>query len=99
MGDGRPPRAAGASWANWSGAELEVPEPLRIILVGQMAIARFLGAAPLEERIGRTVGKKPVLVPLPHPSGQSRWLNDPANRRRLDRALAQLSRLREDAIG
>jgi len=98
-GDRRPPPAAVANCAHWLDAELEMLEPLVIILVGQMAIARFLGAAPLEERIGRTFGKKPVLVPLPHPSGQSRWLNDPANRRRLDRALAQLSRLREDAIG
>ena len=30
-------------------------------------------------RITRHVrGEVPVLVPLPHPSGQSRWLNDPA---------------------
>jgi hypothetical protein len=32
----------------------------------------------------------PVLVPLPHPSGQSRWLNDPARLALLDRALATL---------
>jgi uracil-DNA glycosylase len=27
------------------------------------------------------------VVPLPHPSGASGWLNAPANRERLDRAL------------
>src|SRR3989441_482392 len=63
-------------------------------LVGQMAIGRFLGSGPLEERVGRTFGSKPVMVPLPHPSGQSRWLNDQANRERLDRALALLAKLR-----
>jgi hypothetical protein len=31
-----------------------------------------------------------VLVPLPHPSGQSRWLNDPARVALLDRAIVQL---------
>jgi hypothetical protein len=29
-----------------------------------------------------------VAVPLPHPSGASGWLNDPANRKRLQVALA-----------
>ena len=71
----------------------------RLILVGQMAIVRFLGPGTLEERVGRTFGKEPVMVPLPHPSGQSRWLNDSANREHLGRALAQLSRQRAKALG
>jgi hypothetical protein len=29
-----------------------------------------------------------VALPLPHPSGASGWLNDPANRDRLESALA-----------
>jgi hypothetical protein len=29
-----------------------------------------------------------VVVPLPHPSGASGWLNDPANRERLATATA-----------
>jgi len=101
-GDRRPPPAAVANCAHWLDAELAMLRPRVIIPVGQLAIARFLrelGPAPLEERVGRTFGKKPIVVPLPHPSGQSRWLNDPANRKRLGRALAQLSRLREDALG
>jgi uracil-DNA glycosylase len=44
--------------------------------------------------VGRTFGEDPVLLPLPHPSGQSRWLNDPANRERLERALDLLRDLR-----
>src|SRR6266478_5576784 len=98
-GDLRPPPAAVANCAHWLDAELKMLEPRVLILVGQLAIARFLGPAPLEERVGRIFGKKPVMVPLPHPSGQSRWLNDHANRKRLDKALAQLSRLREEALG
>ena len=98
-GDLRPPPAAVANCAHWLDAELTMLQPLILILVGQLAIARFLGSAPLEERVGRTFGKKPVMVPLPHPSGQSRWLNDPSNRKRLERALTKLSRLREDALG
>jgi hypothetical protein len=34
------------------------------------------------------------MIPLPHPSGQSRWLNDEENRERLAHALALISQLR-----
>jgi uracil-DNA glycosylase family 4 len=36
-------------------------------------------------------GAEPWVVPLPHPSGASRWLNSPANRDLLERALQVLS--------
>jgi len=98
-GDLRPPPAAVANCAHWLDAELEMLAPRVLILVGQMAIVRFLGPGTLEERVGRTFGEEPVMVPLPHPSGQSRWLNDSANREHLGRALAQLSRQRAKALG
>jgi len=98
-GDLRPPPAAVANCAHWLDSELELLRPRVLIPVGQMAITRFLGPGSLEERVGRTFGKKPIVVPLPHPSGQSRWLNEPANRMRLGRALAQLSLLRAQALG
>ena len=63
-------------------------------MVGQMAISRFLGPGSLEERVGKRFGERPVMVPLPHPSGQNRWLNAPDNRERLAQALAQISELR-----
>jgi uracil-DNA glycosylase len=98
-GDLRPPPAAVANCAHWLDAELEMLAPRVLILVGQMALARFLGPGTLEERVGRTFGTDPVMVPLPHPSGQSRWLNDSANRAHLGRALVQISRLRAEALG
>src|SRR6267378_4446243 len=98
-GDLRPPPAAVANCAHWLDAELEMLAPRVLILVGQMAIARFLGPGTLEARVGRTFGKQPVMVPLPHPSGQSRWLNDSTNSEHLGRALTQISRLRADALG
>ena len=67
-----------------------------MILVGQMAISRMLGPGPLEERVGNRYGERPVMVPLPHPSGQSRWLNAPANRERLAEALALIGELRSN---
>ncbi len=95
-GDLRPPAAAIANCAHWLDAELRMLEPRVIIPVGQMAITRFLGAGSLEDRVGRSFGKKPVMVPLPHPSGQSRWLNETENRERLSRALRVIGRLRAE---
>jgi uracil-DNA glycosylase len=93
-GDLRPPPKGIANCAHWLEAELEMLRPRVLILVGQLAIARFLGPGALEDRVGKTFGTRPVVVPLPHPSGQSRWLNDPQNRERLAHALALISELR-----
>jgi uracil-DNA glycosylase len=68
--------------------------PKVLILVGQMAINRFLGPGSLELRVGMRFGDGPVMVPLPHPSGTSRWLNEPVNRERLANALAIIGDLR-----
>jgi uracil-DNA glycosylase family 4 len=93
-GDLRPPPAAVAKCAHWLDAELRILEPRVLIPVGQMAIERFLGPGRLEDRVGRRFGTAPVIVPLPHPSGQSRWLNDPVNRALLATALGLLGELR-----
>jgi uracil-DNA glycosylase len=60
-----------------------------------MAIDVFIGKRLLTETVGQVFdldGR--FYLPLPHASGVSRWLNAPANRARLDQALAELSRLR-----
>jgi uracil-DNA glycosylase len=93
-GDLRPSPAAVASCAHWLDAELRILKPKVLIPVGQMAIERFLGPGRLEDRVGRRFGSSPVIVPLPHPSGQSRWLNDPGNRALLAGALSLLAGLR-----
>lgn len=95
-GDLKPPPAGIAHCAHWLDDELRLVRPKVLILVGQMAIARFLGPGSLEERVGRTFGERPVTVPLPHPSGQNRWLNDAANRERLSRALALIGAMRSN---
>lgn len=75
-----------AFWREW---ELRLLKPDLIVAVGGLAIRRLLGHRALEESIGRAFEHAgAVVVPLPHPSGVSRWLNDPANRDRLDEAIA-----------
>jgi uracil-DNA glycosylase len=93
-GDLRPSPAAMANCSHWLEAELRILRPKVLIPVGQMAIERFLGPGRLDDRVGRRFGTGPVVVPLPHPSGQSRWLNDPANRARLAAALGLVAELR-----
>ena len=90
-GDLRPPPAAVANCARWLDAELRILKPNVLIPVGLMAINRFLGPGPLESRVGKSFGGGPLMVPLPHPSGQSRWLNTSENREHLASALALIS--------
>ena len=93
-GDLRPPPAGIANCAHWLDAELRLLRPKVLILVGQLAITRFLGRGSLEDRVGNRFGERPVMIPLPHPSGQNRWLNEKANRDRLANALALIGELR-----
>jgi uracil-DNA glycosylase len=75
-----------AFWLDW---ELRLLRPALVLLVGGLAVRRLLGLSRLTECIGERyhLGAA-IVVPLPHPSGASGWLNDPANRERLQRALA-----------
>jgi uracil-DNA glycosylase len=62
-----------------------------------MAIEAFLGKRKLEECIGTfEESNGALLLPLPHPSGVSRWLLDPAHQQLLHQALAILSQWREN---
>jgi uracil-DNA glycosylase len=82
-------------WRDW---ELELLRPRLIVTVGGLALRRLLGLSSLTPCVGKRyeLTGTPV-VPLPHPSGASGWLNDPANRARLEAAVAlvraELSRL------
>jgi uracil-DNA glycosylase len=73
-------------WRDW---ELELMRPQLIVAVGGLALRSLLGLTQLTEAIGRRydLGGVPV-IPLPHPSGASSWPNLPANRQKLDDALA-----------
>lgn len=90
-GDRPPGSAERALCARWWRTELALIQPKVVLLAGKMAISEFFPPAPLEALVGtwRQEGEM-RLLPLPHPSGVSRWLNDPAHRALVDRALEQL---------
>ena len=79
-----------AFWSRW---ELELLRPELIVTVGGLAARRLLGLTSVTDFVGKsyTLGEA-IAVPLPHPSGASGWLNDPANRARLGKALTHVRR-------
>ena len=82
---------------DWLDAELRIIRPPLVVLVGRLAIQRFLPAQPLSELVGREhdvehAGGHSVALPLPHPSGASSWIHLPGHRALLDDALELLRR-------
>jgi uracil-DNA glycosylase len=75
-----------AFWRRW---ELELLRPTLIVTVGGLALRAVLGRTQLTECIGERFELDGVsVIPLPHPSGASGWLNVAANRALLEQALA-----------
>lgn len=93
--------------------EIALIRPKVIVTVGGMAATRFLGKRSLIELVGAAhrpdaravegLGSDSLagiwILPLPHPSGASLWLNKPAHLALVDDALDQLSRLRHEYPG
>ena len=102
----RPPSAAEiALCARHLGREIALVRPEIVVSLGRMAaerldptawglsLAELVGSVRRAERAGHAF----TLIPLPHPSGVSRWLNDPAHQARLEEGLALLSRAVEES--
>jgi uracil-DNA glycosylase len=75
-------------WREW---ELELIRPRLVVPVGGLAARRLLGLKSVSEFVGRRYAYgDAVVIPLPHPSGASAWLNSPANRRLVAQAAAMI---------
>jgi uracil-DNA glycosylase len=87
-----------AFWRDW---ELRLLRPKVIVPVGGLAARRLLGLKSVTACVGRRFEHgDAIAIPLPHPSGASGWLNDPANRELVAQAAGlireELARLAED---
>lgn len=86
--------------------EIALVQPEIVLALGRMsaerldptvrgqALAEVVGTLRPAERAGHAF----LMLPLPHPSGVSRWLNQPEHRARLDLALEMLRDWREQVI-
>jgi uracil-DNA glycosylase len=70
-----------------------------IVLVGSLAARLFF---PPQTRLDEVIGTSGtddqgrIILPLPHPSGASHWLNRPENLGRLDQAIYRLRTLKAE---
>jgi uracil-DNA glycosylase family 4 len=72
-------------WREW---ECLLLQPRLVVAVGGLSIRRLLGLTTLDSAVGKRFEHgDAVVVPLPHPSGVSRWMNAPENRTRVERAV------------
>jgi uracil-DNA glycosylase family 4 len=95
QGDRRPSPAEIRLCQPFLAAELRLLRPALVVLVGKMAIEHFLGPCRLVDVVGTLVERDGLrYLPLPHASGVSRWLNAPAHRALVERAIALLAECR-----
>jgi uracil-DNA glycosylase family 4 len=91
-GDRRPSPQEVALCRPYLEEELRLVQPKVVLLVGAMAIEAFFGKGKLEDIIGTYQEHDGMLfLPLPHPSGVSRWLNEPEHQQLLHSALDLLA--------
>jgi uracil-DNA glycosylase len=78
--------------AFWREHELRLMAPRLVVPVGGLAARRLLGVTSVTECVGTRyeLDDGVPAIPLPHPSGASSWLNDPANRARVAAAAEQI---------
>jgi uracil-DNA glycosylase len=103
-GDRAPSAAERRLCASWLEGEIALVRPAIIVTLGRLAAEALIPATKrlsLFEIVGRAwtadLGYGEVtIIPLPHPSGVSRWRNDPANAALVDRALDRLTTQRAE---
>lgn len=92
-GDRVPSRAEQELCRHFLEEELELVNPKLIIPIGRLAIQRYFSASEvLEDLIGTEAeidGR--WIVPLPHPSGASRWHQIAGNRKRIEQAIGLIA--------
>jgi len=92
-GDRAPSRKEQQLCSDWLVAELTLVDPEVVVPVGKMAIERFFGRnRKLVDIIGAQYqidGR--IIIPLPHPSGASAWIQKQEHQALISRALGHLA--------
>jgi len=97
-GDRAPSSSEIGNCSSWLEREIEILRPELVLAVGRLAINRFISCKKLDDVIGRIqrvlhepTGVSFDLIPLPHPSGVSRWHQAEPGRSLLNQALQLMS--------
>ena len=95
-GDRAPSRKEQQLCSEWLLSELTLVDPEVVVPVGRLAIERFLGRKrKLVDLIGtRFQVDGRIVIPLPHPSGASAWIQKREHQALIAAALQQLSSVR-----
>lgn len=97
-GDRAPSRVEQRLCGEWLDAEITLVDPEVLVPVGKMAIDRFFGKGrKLVDLIGNRFqldGR--IVIPLPHPSGASAWIQKPDHRVLIQQALDQLAQVKAE---
>jgi uracil-DNA glycosylase len=91
-GDRKPSPAEVENCAPYLEKALKHLSPSVLVLIGGLAIERFLGPCRFSEVIGKEfekklAGGKAWVIPVPHPSGASPWPYLPGNKQKLKKAF------------
>jgi uracil-DNA glycosylase len=90
-GDRTPSLAEQRLCERWRDEELRLLKPNLVVTVGGLAARRLLGVRSVGESVGVHYELDGVVViPLPHPSGASSWLNVPEHRARVVEAVESI---------
>jgi uracil-DNA glycosylase len=96
-GDRVPSREEQALCRPYLDHEIQLIDPQLIIPVGRLAINLFFSSStPLSDIIGNEIlVDNRMIVPLPHPSGASRWHQIEENRKKIANALERIGKIRQ----
>jgi uracil-DNA glycosylase len=94
-GDRAPSRAEIALCSRHLDGEIAVLRPTLIVTLGTLAAHALAGPGSLADMVGSMragiyAGQEFTVIPFPHPSGVSRWLNDQTGQARLQQAIDHL---------
>jgi uracil-DNA glycosylase len=97
-GDRAPSRKEQAFCSQWLEAELMLIDPEVLIPVGKLAIERFFGR---QRKLVDIIGARfqidgRIVVPLPHPSGASAWIQKAEHKVLISRALGHLAVIKKE---
>lgn len=92
QGDRKPSRLEMDNCSIHYQTEMRLLNPSLVILVGKMAIETFISHQRLNEVVGlafpmEEAGRPYTAIPLPHPSGLSRWIQKPEGKALVAQAL------------